>query len=315
MYEPLKLEPIYDRTIWAGDRLCRIRHHASDSYGTVWEMTVHPYAQSVVTNPQYHGQKLKDLIEKDPEGMLGKKCTEMDLIRLAYLDAKDSLSVQVHPDEAYAVKNENDHGKTESWYILEAEPGATLVAGSDFTDKEQIRQAIGDHTIMSHLRNVPVKAGDFICIEAGTLHALGAGILAIEVGTNSNTTYRFYDYERKDAKGNERPLHLDKSLDVVNLSSRPEVIHSPYDPNTAQKKMLLERKEFTVELVDTAGKYASRTDGNSYQVLSNMQAECLLKYDGGTMPLHFTQTVFLPAALGEYEIIGSTRILVSSIRK
>ena len=122
------------------------------------------------------------------------------MVRLAFLDAKDDLSIQVHPFDEYAHKHENDEGKTESWYILKAEEGATLVAGTTIADADVLKKAVEDNTVEKYVRKIPVQEGDFVCIDAGMLHALGKGIVALEIGQNSNVTYRFYDYDRKRCK-------------------------------------------------------------------------------------------------------------------
>ena len=311
---PFRLKPIYDSTIWAGDELCRIRGVEPHSYGTSWEVSVHPHAQSVIQNGIYAGRQLKDVIAEAPQQVLGTSCTEQDLIRLAFLDARESLSVQVHPGEAYAELHEHDHGKTESWYILDARPGASLVAGCDLATKNELWQAIADGTILKHLRHVPVTRGDFICIPAGMLHALGAGILALEIGTNSNTTYRFYDYDRTDAKGNKRELHLQKSFDVVDLSLRSDASHHPYD-HSGRQETLLDRPEFQVRLADVQGEWNLPADPTRYHVLSNMGADAEIRYSGETMKFACTESVFLPAACGEIAVAGNTRVLLSNVTK
>lgn len=311
---PFQLTPIYDPTIWAGQRLRHYRSDAPAGCGTSWEVSVHPHAESVIANGPFAGLLLKDVMEQYPREVLGSECTMNDLVRLAFLDAGDSLSVQVHPDEAYAELHEHDHGKTEAWYILEAAPGASLVAGTDLDTKEELRQAIEDGTIMRHLRHVPVQRGDFICIEAGTLHALGAGILAIEIGTNSNVTYRFYDYDRRDAEGHGRTLHLKQSFDVVRMDQKADAIHTPYEhPET--DKILLERPEFCVHLHDVSGVKAFENDGKSYRILSNMGNSAEIFFHEKTISFKAADSVFLPAECGKIEVRGSTRILESNVSK
>ena len=217
--KPFVLKPIPDYTIWGCDRISKARGY-DKNYGTWWEVSAHPYCTNEVLNIE--GNKtLQDLINENMEDVLGPGLTMHDVLRLAYLDTQDALSIQVHPYDEYAKENANDYGKSESWYILDAAKGATLVAGTKTEDADVIKEALNNGTLEAYLKYVPVKKGDYIIIPAGMLHALGKDILAIEVGTNSNTTYRFYDYKRKDASGNERALHLKESFDVADFTLQP----------------------------------------------------------------------------------------------
>ena len=137
-------------------------------------------------------------IHQNPHDILGPDYTLHEMLRLAYLDSQDALSIQVHPDDDYAKKHDNDFGKYESWYIIDALPNASLVAGTNISNQEIIKKALKNGTLDQYLQKWPVKKGDYIIIPQGMIHALGKGILALEIGTNSNTTYRFYDYQRKD---------------------------------------------------------------------------------------------------------------------
>lgn len=308
---PLKLKPIYDKTIWANDRLSKIRHIDENGYGTCWEISAHPYAQNEIINGEYQGLTLSELIEKDQTQVLGiHPCTKM--LRLAYLDAKEDLSIQVHPYNEYALANENDNGKSESWYVLEANEGATLVAGTLTNDANVIRKAITDGTLETYLRKVPVQAGDFIYVEAGMLHALGGGILAIEVGTNSNTTYRFYDYGRKDAQGNGRELHLEKSFDVVDLNKQSEVIVSPITVfDQPEEKVLVDADEFKVTLYDVAGEITFDTEGKDFHCLSFVYNDATIEYNDMVIPVKYTENILIPACCGKYTIKGFCRVLKS----
>lgn len=306
--EPIKVQPIYDKTIWAGKNIQSIRHLKEAGYGTSWEISVHPYAQSIITEGEYAGKTLKDVIDEYPEEMLGKQMSEENLLRLALLDAGSALSVQVHPNEAYALAHENDHGKTESWYILKANEDATLVAGSSFQTKEEIKKSIQNNTIESYLHRIPVKEGDFVCIPSGTLHALGAGILALEIGTNSNTTYRFYDYHRKDTNGNERTLHLNQSLDVVVLNQSGACIHSPLD-GKPKEKCLASFGEFGVRLVDVTDLYILKPC-DTFRTLSCVKGSATLRTEKSITVLKDTESCFLPAGMDELTIEGPCRILL-----
>ena len=307
--KPIKLEPIYNQTIWGNDKLSTFRHRPANSEGTSWEISAHEGCDNLVLNKEYEGKTISQLIKENPIEMLGTEVKENRMLRVALLDAKESLSIQVHPDEEYAQKYEDDHGKTESWYVLEAEEGAKLVAGCDFTSKEEIKKAIDDGTIQDHLTYHPVKVGDFIGISAGTLHALGANIFAIEIGTNSDTTYRFFDYNRVDDKGNARPLHIEKSLDVVRTDYHPEIVSTPLD-GQPKEKLLTNLEEFEVLLVDTEDSYTIHMDGTRFKTISNVKDDVILKYDDEEVPLEALESMFIPASSSDVTVIGKTRLLI-----
>lgn len=311
---PLKLKPIYDKTIWANDRLTKLRGIEEKGLGTCWEITAHPYARNEILNGEYQGMTLSELIEQKEHEVLGVHPWKK-MLRLAYLDAKEDLSIQVHPYDEYAVEHENDNGKTESWYVLDADEGATLVAGTLTDDPEVIRKAIEDETLEKYLRKVPIQAGDFIYINAGMLHALGAGIFAIEVGTNSNTTYRFYDYGRKDENGNGRPLHLEKSFDVVDLTLSSEKIANPignFEKNS--EKVLADSDEFQVILYDIADEMTFDTEGKDFHCLSFVCNDAEIVYNGTRTAVSYTENILIPAACGTYTIKGKCRVLKSIVK-
>lgn len=308
---PFKLKPIYDKTIWANDRLTTIRGIEEKGYGTCWEISAHPYAQNEIINGEYQGMTLSEIIHKKENEVLGVHSID-HMLRLAYLDANEDLSIQVHPYQEYALKHDHDNGKTESWYVLDAKEGATLVAGTLVDDPEVIKQGIAEGTLEQYLRKVPIQAGDFIYVEAGMLHALGGGILAIEVGTNSNTTYRFYDYGRTDDHGNSRELHLEKSFDVTDFTKRSEKIATPItDFSKSIEKVLVDGDEFKVTLYDIADEMTFDTHGKDFHCLSFVYNDAVIQHDGKDILVQYTENIFVPAACGKYTIKGKCRVLKS----
>lgn len=215
--QPLLCKGYPTSSIWANDRLAKKRGH-DHPIGTFWDVSIHDHVPTTIQNLEGHPY-LKDLIHQDPEDLLGPGLDTKDFIQCVYLDAKDQLSIQVHPDDAYAQKHAKDNGKFETWYIIHAKPGATLVGGTNTTNAEIIKQALLHGNIQSYLKQWPVHTGDFFIVPNGTLHALGSGILALEIGTNSDTTYRFYDYDRVDAQGHKRPLQLEDSFQVAHFEN------------------------------------------------------------------------------------------------
>lgn len=306
---PLKLKPIYDKTIWGNDKLTRIRGEDIHGYGASWEVSAHPHCQSKITNGEFEGMTLDELLDKYPKETLGTSSKEQ-FLRMAFLDAKDSLSIQVHPYQAYAIEYDQDNGKTESWYVLDADTNAKLVAGTNVQDAETIRKAIVTNTLEQHLCYHNIVAGDFIHIPSGMLHALGAGILAIEVGTNSNTTYRFYDYGRVDESGKGRELHLEKSFDVVDLTLEAEVIHSPLQSKIEETKILSDNDDYVVELVDIANVKQFHSDGH-FNCLCFVSGSGYIEYMGNRVKAEYCDSILIPADCDTYKVYGNCRVLRS----
>ena len=217
MQEPIFLKAYLEEKIWGGQKL-RSQFSLdipSDQTGEAWVISGHEHGQSIVTSPEsLAGLSLSDLYQKHPEIFLGEVAERFPLL-IKIIDAKEDLSVQVHPDDAYGLAHENDLGKTECWYIMDADPGAYLIYGHNAQNKEQFLEMVEENEWDQLLRKVPVHAGDFFAVPAGTIHAIGGGVLILETQQSSNTTYRVYDYGRKDAQGNERDLHIQQSADVT----------------------------------------------------------------------------------------------------
>ncbi|UJF34946.1 mannose-6-phosphate isomerase, class I [Paenibacillus hexagrammi] len=216
--QPIFLKPVFKDRIWGGTKLRDLYGYEipSEQTGECWAVSAHPNGQSVVVNGEYAGTMLGDLWEKHPK-LFGSNAAKFPLLT-KILDASDDLSVQVHPEDAYAMANENGElGKTECWYIVDAEPGAEIIYGHKAATKEQLTTMIQQGQWDELLERVPVKAGDFFYVPSGTIHALGKGIVVLETQQSSDTTYRVYDYDRRDAEGNLRELHLDKAIEVTTV--------------------------------------------------------------------------------------------------
>lgn len=307
---PLKLKPVYWDSIWGNDKLAKIRKNP-EIHGTSWDISAHPHADNIILNGEQKGNTLMQLLDEYPEQMLGEK-DRSQMLRLAFLDAKESLSVQVHPQNEYARIHENDEGKTESWYMVDVDPGSKLIAGTTASSTEELKEAVYNDQIMDIVNKIEMCNGDFICIDAGQLHALGPGILALEIGTNSDTTYRFYDYHRKGDDGKERKLHLDKCFDVVDCTKQCEKSSHPFMDE--QRTTILDREEFTVELVDFNGTFHLTPNGKTFYGLSNVRTDCEILYDGESMPFAFTENIFVPADCKEITLKGKSRVLISYVK-
>ena len=225
--KPFLLKPRGKDYLWGGSRLNDDFSKGIDMspLAETWECSTHPDGPSVVASGAFAGQTLSEVLNAHPEYLGTHPDTDRELpILIKFIDAKKDLSVQVHPTDEYAYEHENGQlGKTEMWYVLDAARDAKLVYGLYHDmDKEQIRKSIENGTVENYLQKVPIKKDDLFYIEAGTIHAIGAGALVAEIQESSNLTYRLYDYDRVDKNGKKRELHIDKALEVVNLKASAE---------------------------------------------------------------------------------------------
>ena len=218
----MKLEPAFKDNLWGGTKLRTVfgKKCDYDVIGESWELSAHPDGQSVIASGIFTGMYFGEFIEKYGHDVVGWKSSSLDRfpVLIKFIDAKKDLSIQIHPDDDYALEIENEFGKNEMWYVVDCEPGAFLYCGlKKDSSKEEIRERIENNTITDILNKIEVHKGDCVMVKAGTIHAIGAGILICEIQQNSNCTYRMYDYDRKDKFGDKRELHIDKAIDVVDV--------------------------------------------------------------------------------------------------
>lgn len=230
MIEPLFLQPVFQEKIWGGSKLSTVFDYdlTSDKVGECWAISAHPHGVCVVANGEFQGQLLDKLWQEQP-ALFGHPSEPVFPLLTKILDASDDLSVQVHPDDLYGQKHEGELGKTECWYIIDAEPGSEIIYGHHAKTKEELAEMIESGQWNHLLRKIQVKPGDFYFVPSGTIHAIGKGIMILETQQSSDTTYRVYDYDRKDASGHTRELHIQQSLDVTTV---PHV-----DPTLAIKEV------------------------------------------------------------------------------
>ena len=259
-----RLEPAYKNYIWGGSRLNSEYNKTSpyDITAESWELSCHDDGLCVIADGESKGRTLKEVIAENPD-ILGKNGKAFDFfpILIKLIDAADRLSVQVHPDDEYALANENSYGKTEMWYVVDAEEGASLVYGlkKDVT-KEEFLALAKDGGLMDILNFVPVKKGDVFFIRSGMIHAIGKGILIAEIQQNSNLTYRVYDYDRRDKEGNLRPLHTEKAATVADLTRVEDGGFADIKQISENVRRLSECKYFTVDEIKVDGNYEIKND-------------------------------------------------------
>jgi mannose-6-phosphate isomerase len=216
---PVKFAPVCKERIWGGQRL-KSWYGIQDSrkIGEYWLLSAHPHGVSVVQNGEFKGMNLQDLVAQYPEAYLGRSPQQRFPLLIKLIEAADDLSVQVHPDDPYAEREENDYGKTECWYILDHEPGAEIIYGHRFIDKDHFHQSVHEHTVGDYLERMPVSKDQLVFVPAGTVHAILKGITLLEIQQTSDVTYRIYDWDRVDSEGNGRELHIQQASEVIRFA-------------------------------------------------------------------------------------------------
>lgn len=320
--KPFLLKPVGKDYLWGGTRLNDdfAKGIEMESLAETWECSTHPDGPSVVATGADSGKILTEVLKEHPEYTGRYALTNGELpVLIKFIDAKKDLSVQVHPDDAYAKEHENGQlGKTEMWYVLDATKDAHLVYGLYHdTDKEVLRDSIVKGTVEKYLQKVKVHKNDVFYIEAGTIHAIGAGALIAEIQENSNLTYRLYDYDRVDKNGQKRPLHVEKALEVANLKASEE----PHQPMRVLKyhqgcasELLCRCKYFQVERIilntercrDMVG---LQTTDISFQVLLGVDGCGVLYFCDEYLPFYKGDCIFVPANSVPIKIHGNAQLL------
>lgn len=312
MKEPIFLEPVFQERIWGGRKLEELFGYdiPFEHTGECWAVSAHPNGQSIVKNGPYQGETLGKLWSSHQE--LFHSDSPVFPLLTKILDASDNLSVQVHPDDEYAGKNENGElGKTECWYIIDAEPGAEIIYGHEATTKEQLVQMIDDEQWDEFLSKIPVKAGDFFYVPSGTIHALGKGIVVLETQQSSDTTYRVYDYDRKDKDGNGRELHLQKAIDVSTVpQSYQPVSYETFKQDGLTLTQLVSNEFFTVQKWNIDGT-ADYTANSKYTICSVINGSGQLIAGDNIFSLSKGEHFILPVEFGPYQITGSLELIIS----
>ena len=306
----IKLKPAFKDYIWGGSRLKTDydKDFKGDVLAESWELSAHPDGSSIVADGEYAGASFREYLEKKGKAVLGKNCERFDdfPVLIKFIDAKENLSVQVHPSDEYALKNENQYGKTECWYIVDTEPGAGIFFGlKEPLTREEFAKKINDGSLLAVLNFVPVKKGEMYFIKSGTLHAIGAGTLIAEIQQNSNVTYRVYDFGRVGADGKPRALHIDKALDVSDLSG----IVPSYDFG----EHLAQCKYFTVDGLDINKNAELSAGEESFVSVLFTEGKGHIGEEGTDMDYDAGDSFFIEAASGKIKISGSGKALITRI--
>lgn len=317
---PQRMHPCYKEYLWGGTRLKKEfgKTDAPEVTAESWELAAHPDGCSVVAEGPLAGMTLTDLGRLDCKGFWGENCSGDSFpILVKLIDAKKDLSIQVHPSDETANPAMGEQGKAEMWYIVDCEPQAYIYFGLlDRIKKEEMLRRARDGTICEVLNRVSVQKGDVFYILPGTIHAIGAGCLIAEIQQNSNTTFRVYDYQRKDSNGLPRQLHLERASEVMDCE--------PVIPSECRANSVSVFPEFTMSEMFSCRYFRAyrldvRTtadllcDGSSFQHLLCVEGDGTLEAQGKSYPVHCGDSYFLPAALGKYRIRGACRMLLSRV--
>lgn len=312
MQEPMFLKPVFQEKIWGGSRLRSVFGFdiPNDKIGEDWAISAHPHGVSVVENDEYQGQKLDELWQNHKE-LFGNPTEPVFPLLIKILDAEDELSVQVHPDDAYGMKHEGELGKTECWYIIDAEPGAEIIYGHHAKTREELAEMIQEGRWDDLLKKVPVKKGDFFYVPSGTIHAIGKGIMILETQQSSDTTYRVYDYDRKDANGNTRELHIQQSIDVTTVPAiTPQIQMKEVRKGNSSIVTYLETEFFNVYEWDIKGITSFKKQA-PYTLATVIDGAGELVVNEKIYPLTKGASFILPNDVTEWTVQGELSIIAS----
>lgn len=307
---PIKFENLYYERIWGGKDLEKFRDNVPKGViGESWDIACHKNGTGKVENGELKGKTFDEIIQLYGEKLLGKEIgiNEFPLL-IKLITAQDKLSVQVHPNDEYANRVEKDSGKTEAWYVVDAEEGATLIVGTKDCDKETFKKAIDKGDLDRYLNKISVKRGDFFYVQSGLVHAICEGVLIAEIQQNSDTTYRVYDYNRG------REIHVEKALEVIDFSLKGENSNGMLVQKEGYDKTYLCLGEyFTIQKYKINTAVKEKSDEERFYLFTCVEGNGVIKYSHGEERILMGDSIFIPATLGEYELKGEFTLLKSYV--
>lgn len=312
---PLLFKPALKKRIWGGSKIKEYFGYPSldEDIGEAWVASDHPEGKSIIINGELSGDSIGVVLEKCPEWFANINLAKFPLL-VKVLDANDNLSIQVHPDDKYATRNENgESGKTECWYVIDSEPGAEIIFGHNAKNRSEYIQLSKENKWDELLARVPAREGDFFFIPSGTVHAIGKGILLLEVQQNSDITYRIYDYDRIGLDGQKRDLHFEKAIDTIDFPSK-SYSPIPYivEENGVSKTTLVSCNYFTVEKWLIESIHDIKLFG-VFLLIFIVNGKGELIFNDGSIALTKGISIMIPANMGECQIIGKIEAIASYI--
>ncbi len=315
-----KLSPAFKDYLWGGTKLRDVygKKCGYDKVAESWELSTHPAGESIIDGGEFDRLTLSQYIEKAGKPVLGKNCGKFENfpVLIKFIDAKDPLSIQVHPSDEYALRVEHEYGKTEMWYVMDCEPGAYLYFGVNRpVTKEEFKNRIENNTVLEVLNRVDVHPGDVFFIESGTIHAIGAGILICEIQQNSNCTYRVYDYDRRGADGRPRELHVEKALEVSRFtpSDTSDKQGGSEKISGGSLKKLASCKYFTTERVSVESAVELTVTEDSFVSLIVTQGSGTVSGPENTVGFKAGDSLFVPAGSGIVTVTGSCELIKTTV--
>lgn len=311
---PLKFENLYYDKIWGGRDLGQFRDNLPDgNIGESWDVACHKNGTSIVANGEFKGKRLDDLVKEKGSELIGTKINpDWFPLLIKLINAKDKLSVQVHPNDEYAKRVEGEMGKTEVWYVLEAFEGASLIVGTKGNcTKNQLEEALKSGKLDKYMNKISIKKGDVYLVRSGLIHAIGGGAIIAEIQQNSDTTYRVYDYNRG------REIHVKKALDVIDLKLKGKKAEGiKVEKDDCEKTYLCLGKDFSLEMYDFESEFTEKSDEERFYVFTCVEGKGQLLYgkdNENSESINYGDSVLIPATMGDYTFKGKMKLLKSYV--
>ncbi len=311
---PLQFNPILKERIWGGIKLETILNKpiTSNNTGESWELSTVEGDVSVVANGDFKGKSLTEIINQYPNEILGTEVYQQFgkqfPLLFKYLDAREDLSIQVHPNDALAKKRHNSFGKTEMWYVMQANDDAKLIVGfNEDSSKEDYLKNLKNKTLLNILDTKKAEKGDVFFLETGTVHAIGAGLLVAEIQQTSDITYRIYDFDRVDANGNTRELHIDQALDAINY--KKVNAQKKYSKNDNNSNEIVDCQYFTTNFIPLNDKMIINKYGETFTVFMCTEGNFNIEIDSAIYSYKKGDTVLIPARIRKFNLIGNASLL------
>lgn len=316
-WTPIFFEYIIKERIWGGKKLSTSLNKKLpfENNGESWELSAVQGSETKITKGVYQDKTLSEIIKLYPDEILGKAWVEKNgsefPLLFKYIDAKEDLSVQLHPDDLYAKENHKSRGKNEMWYVVDADVDAKVIVGfKEETSPKDFLDHLANHQITNLLKDIKVKKGDVFHIKTGTIHAIGAGVLLAEIQQTSDVTYRIFDWNRVDSQGNSRELHIQHALKCLNYDLTEGQVF--YSEKMNEENVVVDSEFFTTTFLPLSGTYLFQNDG-VFKVFMCVEGEASLEINNQKFIVQQGLTFLMPAALKNLQLSGNARFLIASV--